>query len=129
MKEYIQEIIDEFPEAIQKNVASPAADHLFTVNEDCTPLEEEMARAFHTYTAKLLFLCKRARPDIQTASSFLTTRVKNPDKDDWKKLHRVILYLNGTKNLVLTLGADSLNVAKWWVDSAFAMHPDMKGQT
>eukprot|EP00957_Ditylum_brightwellii_P126753 9661732-Ditylum_brightwellii.AAC.1 len=88
-----------------------------------------MARAFHTCTAKLLFLCKHARPDIQTAVSFLTTRVKNPDKDDWKKLHRVIIYLNGTKNLVLTLGADSLNMAKWWVDGAFAVHPDMKGQT
>eukprot|EP00957_Ditylum_brightwellii_P203594 15335349-Ditylum_brightwellii.AAC.1 len=129
MKEYIQEIIDNFAEAITKSVASPAADHLFTVNKDCPALGKDMGRAFHTSTAKLLFLCKRAWPDIQTAVSFLTTRVKNPDEDNWKKLHKVITYLNGTKELVLTLGADSLNFAKWWVDGAFAVHPDMKGHT
>eukprot|EP00957_Ditylum_brightwellii_P196841 14997558-Ditylum_brightwellii.AAC.1 len=79
-----------------------------------------MARWFHTNTAKLLFLCKRARQDIQTAVAFLTTRVKQPDEDDWKKLKRVVLYLNGTQDLVLTLKADSLNVTKWWVDGAYA---------
>eukprot|EP00957_Ditylum_brightwellii_P169232 12880814-Ditylum_brightwellii.AAC.1 len=39
------------------------------------------------------------------------------------------MYLNGTKELVLTLGTDSLNLAKWWVDGAFAVHPDMKGHS
>eukprot|EP00957_Ditylum_brightwellii_P101657 7747634-Ditylum_brightwellii.AAC.1 len=39
------------------------------------------------------------------------------------------MYLDGTKELVLTLGADSLNIAKWWVGGAFAVHPDMKGHT
>eukprot|EP00957_Ditylum_brightwellii_P116299 8871222-Ditylum_brightwellii.AAC.1 len=62
--------------------------------------------------AKLPFLCKRARQDLQTATAFLTTRVKEPDGDDWKTLRRVILYLNGTINLATPLSADKLNVAK-----------------
>ena len=35
-----------------------------------------MADMFHHNVAKLLFLCKRAQPDIQTSVAFLCTRVK-----------------------------------------------------
>lgn len=71
---------------------------------------------FHHNTAKLLFLCKRARPDVQTAVAFLSTRVKGPDRDDYKKLSRVMKYLRGTVNMPLTLEADSTHIVKWWVD-------------
>ena len=84
---------------------------------------------FHHNTAKLLFLSKRARPDIQTAVAFLTTRVKLPDRDDYKKLARVMKYLRATVDLSLILEADDLNVVKWWVDGSFAVHPDMKSHT
>eukprot|EP00957_Ditylum_brightwellii_P171293 13039681-Ditylum_brightwellii.AAC.1 len=112
MIDYIKETIEDFPEAIEGTVATPAADHLFKVNKNAMPLDEEMARAFHTSTAKPLFLCKRARQDIQTPVAFLTTRVKNPDEYDWKKLRRVLLYLNDTVELVATLSAEALNVTK-----------------
>ena len=38
-------------------------------------------------------------------------------------------YLNGTKKLALTLGADNLSVVKWYVDASFAVHPDFKSHT
>eukprot|EP00957_Ditylum_brightwellii_P114072 8697448-Ditylum_brightwellii.AAC.1 len=88
-----------------------------------------MARQFHTSTAKLLFLCKRARPDLQKAIAFLTTRVKEPDKDDRKKLCRVILSLNGMVEYALTLSTNSLNVPKWWVDGTYAVHQNLRGHT
>eukprot|EP00957_Ditylum_brightwellii_P053095 4025957-Ditylum_brightwellii.AAC.1 len=78
-------------------------------------------------TTKLLFLCKRARRDIQTGVTFLTTWVKEPNEDDWKKVRRIILYLNGTTKLVTTLSVSKLNIATWWVDGSFATHPNMKG--
>jgi hypothetical protein len=65
---------------------------------------------FHHNDAKLLFLCKRARPDIQTAVSFLCTRVKSPDVDEYKKLRRVMQYLRHTIDLSLTLEADNTKV-------------------
>ena len=46
-------------------------------------LPEEQAVTFHHVTAQLLFVSQRARRDIQTAVAFLTTRVKEPDEDDW----------------------------------------------
>jgi hypothetical protein len=92
-------------------------------------LDKAQADMFHHNVAKLLFLCKRARPDIQTAVAFLCTRVKGPDTDDYKKLARVIKYLRGTANMPLILEAENKNVMKWWVDASFAVHPDMKSHT
>jgi hypothetical protein len=61
--------------------------------------------------------------------AFLTTRVKGPDQDDWKKLTRLIRYLRGSVDLSMALSADSVPVPKWWVDGSHATHPDMRGQT
>ena len=81
---YLDIIIDEFPELITGKASTPAADHLFNVKDanEAKYLPEEKAVAFHHNTTKLLFLISRARRDIQTAVSFLTTSVKIPDEDD-----------------------------------------------
>lgn len=110
--------------------APPAANHLYDVNtDDPVFLNEDDASYFHTMVAKLLFLGKRARPDILQAISFLTTRVKKPDQDDYKKLSRVIQYLRSCPHLPLALEADEMSIAKWWVDASFAVHMDMKSHT
>jgi hypothetical protein len=129
MHDYIKECIDEFPEEIKSSSNSPAAAHLFDVNDDCNKLSKEQSEIFHKIVAKLLFLCKRARPDIQTAVAFLTTRVSKSDLDDWKKLKRCLQYLYGTIDLMLTISADNLTVIKWWVDASYAIHPNMKSHT
>ena len=129
MKEYVTKMTDDFEYDIAKVAKTPAADHLFKVNEQTGKLNKQMADDYHTYVAKALFLCKRGRPDIQTAVAFLTTRVKQPDTDDWKKLVRLMGYLILTKDLVLTLEADKFNILSWFVDGSFAVHNDMKGHT
>ena len=48
---------------------------------------------FHHNIAKLLFLCKQAHPDLQMSVAFLSTNVKSPDEDDYKKFARVLHYL------------------------------------
>jgi hypothetical protein len=129
MKEYIQEMFDDLDGSMDGVAATPAAAHLFTVNENAVRLDGAASDLFHHYTAKLLFLSRRARPDIQTVVAFLTTRVKGPDVDDQKKLRRCIQYLRGSLDIVLTLEADNLHIVKWWVDASFAVHPDMKSHT
>jgi hypothetical protein len=79
--------------------------------------------------AKSLFLTKRARPDIGTAVSFLTTRVKAPGRDDWIKLVRMIRYLRGTVDMPLTLSADGTGIPKWWADGSHAVHPNCRGHS
>jgi hypothetical protein len=127
MTEYIQGILDEMPPGFDGEAATAAANHLFEVNtKDPTMLDDKKAEMFHHNVAKMLFLCKRARPDIQTAVAFLCTRVKGPDTDDYKKLGRLVKYLRGMKDMALTLEGDEATIIKWWVDASFAVHPDMK---
>ena len=38
-------------------------------------------------------------------------------------------YLQGTREMTLTIEPDNLQVIKWWVDASYAVHPDMKSDT
>eukprot|EP00957_Ditylum_brightwellii_P080266 6105222-Ditylum_brightwellii.AAC.1 len=74
------------PNKYEGEAVTPAANHLFEINKEAEKLGKEEAELFHHVVAKLLFLCKRARPDLQTSVAFLSTRVKEPDVDDKKKM-------------------------------------------
>jgi hypothetical protein len=122
MVPYIEGMIDKMPEDMRGMSSTPAGNHLFMANQDATKLSDEDSIMFHHLSAKLLFLCKRARPDLQTAVAFLTTRVKSPDINDYKKLARVMKYL-------LTLEVADSHIVQWWIDASFGVHPDMKSHT
>lgn len=101
------------------------------VNQDAKKLLTSMTTMYHSITAKLLFSCKLARPDVQTALAFLCTHVSISDIDGYKKLKCVVCYLRRTNELYLTLEATDLCIMKWRADALFAVHPDpdMKSQT
>ncbi len=84
---YLKNVIADFPEMITREVATPALDHLFTIQDkkEARPLEKERGAAFQHTIAQLLFMLTQARRDIQTAVAFLTTWVKAPAEDDWGK--------------------------------------------
>ena len=130
MSDYIEGVLRETPkEFIRGIVQTPAASHLFDINPDGKRLDSDRLEQFHHLVAKLLYLCKRTRPDIQLTVSFLCTRVTNADEDDWKKLGRCLNYLYHHSDLALTLQADRLNTLQWWVDASFAVHQDFKSHT
>lgn len=135
MKEYIIKMWEDFPYRSQveklKPVSTPAAEHLFQVNKNAAKLSDALREVFHTTVAKGLFLCKRARPDLQPTVPFLCTRVKEPDMDDWKKLLRMLKHLWSTKDLELTLEAENGDViiVSHHPDAAFAVHPGFKSHT
>ncbi len=120
---------DIFKEIVGK-AATPAGDHLFKVREDGQKLNDKQEDAFHHTVYKLLIAANQVCRDIQTTVSFLTTRVQEPDKDDWGKLKRILKYLNGTWYLKLTLSADQLKFTfHWYVDGSHQIHKDCRGQT
>ena len=61
-----------------------------------------------------MFTAKRAQPDIQVAVAYLYTRDREPTKDDYLKLARVILYMDESGTLL------------WSIDASFAVHNDMR---
>ncbi len=108
---------------------TPAPSNLFMVDEDSAKLPEKQKAAFHNVVAKALYMAKQARPNIAVSVSFLTTRVRCPDVQDWVKLHHLVKYLRSTVNLPLTLGATSGRVLHWYVEAAFAVNPNMRGHS
>ena len=125
MKDQIEEIINGFSEDVSYKVTTPATRNLMNVNESAESLSDEKAAEFHTTTAKLLYLEKRARPDLEPTVTFLTTRVSNPNTDDWHKLKRALTFLNGTKNDTRVICGDTLNHIFTWIDAAYAVHSNM----
>jgi len=103
--------------------------HLFNTDEGAEKLPEEKGRLFHHLVAKLLYLCWRTRQDIQTAVAFLCTRVQAPNVDDYKKLVKVMQCLCGTRHLTFTIEPGGDNNPNMWVDSSYAVHPDMRSQS
>jgi len=133
MIEYLDNMIEEFPEEISGHAATPAMDRLFDVRDPEETerlglwLPEEMARAFHRTVAQLLFVSYRPRRDVQTPVSFLTSRAKKPDQDDWGKLKRVLKYMKCTRTLKLWISIKDLTVLKWYIDGSHNVHPDCRG--
>jgi len=66
-------------------------------------LAEPERKEFHTTVAKLLYLTKRARPEIATATGFLCTRVTKATEQDRIKLRRVLGFLKRTRGWTLHL--------------------------
>jgi hypothetical protein len=130
MKDYMAGMVDNFSmKFTAKDIVHDAASGELWAEGDATELDQKQREEFHTMVAKGLFACKRTRPDIHLMISHLCTRVRNSNEGDWKKLVHLLKFINGTRDDVLTLSADNLNVIKWLVDASFAVHPDFKSHT
>jgi hypothetical protein len=132
MFDYVDEILATFDKAAPDSKGtktSAAPSDLFKVDKDAKKLDPRAKDQFHSLVAKVLFATKRARPDTATSISFLTTRVREPDVEDWTKLVHLMKYLRGTRKLPLILSANGSGILKWWVDGSFAVHPNMRGHT
>jgi hypothetical protein len=138
MLEYVDQIIGSWDKACSelndgykavsgcKRIATAAPNDLFKVDEDAVKLDQARAKAFHNITAKGIYVAKRVRPHISLSIAFLTTRVKVPDIDGWRKLCHLVEYLRSTRELPLILAANGTGVLSWYID---AVYPDMRGHT
>ena len=69
---------------------------------------------------KILFATKIARPDTGTAISYLETRVREPDEENWSKLKHLMNYNKGKKEFPMILGEDETGMLK---------HPNLIGHS
>jgi hypothetical protein len=128
MKGYIYEAIKHY--GVTGTAKSPATNELFLLDEESPLLDTKGKEEFHSKVAKIMYLAKRARPDVLTACSFLSTRINEATEEDMRKIDRVFKYLNGTSELVTRLKAtsDCFNI-HCYVDASFGVHKDGKGHT
>ncbi len=127
MKNYVDELL-EFCE-VEGTAKSPALETLFEIEKESEMLEVSRKEFFHSVVAKLLFLAKRVRPDVLLPVNFLATRVLVATESDWKKLERVLKYLNGSKELgiVLKMGAEMGVIGS--IDASYGVHSDGKSHS
>jgi hypothetical protein len=126
---YVKSMIADFPVALSGKERFPWNENLFKVDDSSKLLDAEKSKIFHTFVMKGMFLCKRGRQDILPGIVFLSTRVTSPNHGDWAKLVKLMNFLKATDNDVPRLYADDTQTIKWYVDAAFAVHPDYKSHT
>ena len=86
MKSYLEEAITVYGEPINSAAKSPATRNLTEIDKESPLLSKEDTERFHHIVAKLLYVAKRARLDIQPNVVFLCRRVKSPTEEDKRKL-------------------------------------------
>jgi len=131
MSFYVKQIIEDAEEKlVLTKYESPGTKETFVAHEGAGVLSEKNRVYFHSTVAKLLYLAKRARPDILTVVTYLCTRVQHATVEDEKKLGRVLGYLKGTVGRTLLLKRSSMeSTVVAYVDAAYALHGDSKSHT
>jgi hypothetical protein len=112
-----------------KEAPSPSTKRTFEVDEGSPLLGDKEKKYFHSTVAKLLFMAKRARPDLLTVVSFLCTRVQGVTQQDMEKLCRVLGYVKAAQSQVMLLRVQTTQNIRAYVDAAFALHSDSKSHT
>jgi len=127
--QYLKGMFEEFElltgEKLVRTYTSPGAKWLMTVDEKAKPLDAQKTEFYAKFVAKVLWVMKRGRPYIEPTVSFLCTRVKGPDC----KLKRLLCWTKQTVEDVRIIGADNLLDMLTFIDSAHAVHPDMRRHT
>jgi hypothetical protein len=114
---------------VSGKAATPATEALFTVSPDSALLDTKRKETFYSHVAKLLYLSKRASPELLTGVTFLATRVTCSTEEDWGKLDRLLRYLNSTPDMGLVLQADKDIRVRAYIDVSYGVHGDAKSHT
>ena len=73
--------------------ACPSKGDLFSVDPNSSLLDQQKAKAFHTFVARVLYVTRKVRMDLSAIASFLSSRVQQPTEEDDKKLTKLLQYL------------------------------------
>ena len=110
-----------------RSFKAPCDSNLFEVT-DSPELPKQQREHYHSMVATMLFMAKRARPDLLCTVAFLATRVTNACVEDWIKLRRLMSYAHSSSGRALVLRPKGIWVEAY-TDASFATHPDRKSQT
>ena len=108
----------------------PAAPWLFKTDKVTKETRSETLRHVSEVYGQNTLSTKRSRPDLKPTMGSLQMRVHSQNKDGWhKKFMRVMCFIKSKVEDVRTIEADSLYHMLTMIDSAHAVHKDMRGHT
>ena len=126
---YINKILEERQEMGMSE--NPYTKQLFN-NRKIELLDDYEQARTRSDVAKLLYLAKRARPDILLPTIVISSRASKYNSDDKAKLDKIYKYLNTTKHLELNLSDSNVsnNLTLYaYVDASHGNYDDGKGQS
>ena len=128
----IQEIINDFHRTDLATAKTPATENLLEINDSASLCETDR-KLFHSMVARLMYVCKKVKPECLMAVNFLATRVQIATEEDDEKLERVIRYLKYAcikdyRGILLKIGESGVRVATK-IDAAHGVHMDYKSHT
>ena len=126
---HIKDMLEVWPDKLKGNSPTPAGQDLFKRGAGGL-LSDAKMELFHTVVAKGIFVTKRSCPDIYLRILVLFGRVRDPNREDWRKYRQILDYLKQTiaNYLILRVG-DGLGVVNWWVGASFAVHDDFRSHS
>ena len=127
--DFLKKLLNTVPDALKSSYrTTPAPEYLFKVDDDSPRLDKVRFEEYHTIVAKTLWASQRSRPDIQLATGFHCTRVKDASEHDWLKLGHLMGYLRKTRYmpLIISMGDEGTLI---YIDGAHAAHMDARGHS
>ena len=104
-----------FGKLVPNSVTSPAEKHRLDINENYMHMDEQRSEVLQSVTENLLYVTKRARPDIESTVSFLCERVSKSNEDYWKILQRLIGFVKVAINNKRVIGVTGVNDLWTWL--------------
>ena len=68
---HVEEDLEDFCESLKGNVVNPTTSQLFIITSEVNDLDDGITERYHLITAKILWIMKLSRPDLETSVSFL----------------------------------------------------------
>ena len=127
--DYVKKMLNTLPKDLKAPYRNtPAPEYLFKISEESEALDPKRKDDYHTTVAKVLWISQRSRPDIQLATGFHCTRVKDPKEHDWNKLGYLMGYIKKTRFLPLIISMNEEGTLIY-IDGAHAVHTDARGHS
>ena len=92
-------------------------------------LEGKRLDTFHSVFMKLLCILQRGQTYCAKFILFLCTRINRPDVDAWKKLKKLLCFMNQTIDNERIIRANYLQEMQTYVDFSRAFHMDIRVHT
>ena len=105
---------------------TPAANHLFQVQEEIGDLSVQQHELYKTLLENTLFVSCLLWTNIKTSIAFLTTKFEQHNLDRYNKLVRCIRHIRFTVKISLTLESNKASISRWCIDESYGVYLDMK---
>ena len=113
---YTENIIKRFRMENAKPTSVPTG--IIEKEEDSTKLDSNVP--YRQAVGCLQYLAIVTRPDIAFAVSTVARAVTNPSKSDWRRVHKIYRYLNGTRDVGIMYRKEERNQFATFSDADYA---------